>query len=562
MPFSNEVAAVAFSRNGERIATGSMDQRVRIWDLKKGRLIRVISGNGPRADSVAFSPAGPSVLVGGSDGKARLWDVDTGGKIQVFKNYEVLEYLYNMPTDSAPMLIRRKAPVSFSPDGQLVLTGFELSNPHLWDVKTGALVRELEGGGVGMLVFISDGKRALAAATGGPLKLLSTESSRIIRTLEGSLNTTSVAISPDGRLALAGGEDGKARLWNIDTGEPLRTLAGHDGAVTSVAFSADGRRAVSGGADRTARVWDIANGAHLRTLEGHGDGVSSVAFSSDSDGRFIATGSWDGATRLWDARAERGRELSLVGSGDHSWFVTDPEGRFDTGDADAIAGLNWTIPDDPFPALAPEIFMRDYYEPRLLSRLLDPEGRAQMPHIRPLAELNRVQPVVRIAGVEPGQQQDLARVTVEVTTAEETFRQGDSQITMQTSVYDLRLFRNGHLVGHWPELADGRTRRARPHLQGADGRLAGRRTGSHWGLTARRPAPSPSGSRIARNSGQWSSRRTPSTRTASRAAEPTYATMLLVTHLWESPGPTSSAWASGPPKAVAGIWPSLPPTHG
>ncbi len=98
--------------------------------------------------------------------------------------------------------------------------------------------------------------------------------------------------------------------------------------------------------------------------------------------------------------------------------------------------------------------MRDYYEPRLLSRLLDPEGRAQMPHIRPLAELNRVQPVVRIAGVEPGQQRDLARVTVEVTTAEETFRQGDSQITMQTSVYDLRLFRDGQLVARWPEVAD------------------------------------------------------------------------------------------------------------
>ena len=47
---------------------------------------------------------------------------------------------------------------------------------------------------------------------------------------------------------------------------------------------------------------------------------------------------------------------------------------------------HWVFPDDPFRALAPEIFLRDYYEPRLLPRLLDPEERRRMPRPRPLGD--------------------------------------------------------------------------------------------------------------------------------------------------------------------------------
>ena len=83
---------------------------------------------------------------------------------------------------------------------------------------------------------------------------------------------------------------------------------------------------------------------------------------------------------------------------DNSWAVVAPDGRFDTNDLEALRGLNWIVPDDPLRALSPEIFMRDYYEPRLLPRLLAGEP---LPALRTLGELNRVQPGVKLTGNQP-----------------------------------------------------------------------------------------------------------------------------------------------------------------
>jgi len=102
--------------------------------------------------------------------------------------------------------------------------------------------------------------------------------------------------------------------------------------------------------------------------------------------------------------------------------------------------------------------MRDYYEPRLLPRLLachDEETRGGDPEackkafelVRPLAELNRIQPDVRIGKIERGAAADEAVVTVEVAGKEDlTQKNGKTR----TAAYDLRLFRDGQIVGQWP----------------------------------------------------------------------------------------------------------------
>ena len=84
-----------------------------------------------------------------------------------------------------------------------------------------------------------------------------------------------------------------------------------------------------------------------------------------------------------------------------TWIVTTPDGRFDTNNLEEIKGLHWIMPDDPLTPLPIEAFMKDYYEPRLLSRILFGE---QFPPVRPLMSLNRVQPKVEIETVttDPG----------------------------------------------------------------------------------------------------------------------------------------------------------------
>ncbi|MCV3214580.1 hypothetical protein OGM63_13835, partial [Plectonema radiosum NIES-515] len=85
---------------------------------------------------------------------------------------------------------------------------------------------------------------------------------------------------------------------DISTGKVIRTLTGHSSSVTSVAFSSDGKTVASGSYDNTIKIWDISTGKVIRTLTGHSSYVTSVAFSSD--GKTVASGSYDNTIKIWD----------------------------------------------------------------------------------------------------------------------------------------------------------------------------------------------------------------------------------------------------------------------
>src|SRR5271157_4783749 len=95
------------------------------------------------------------------------------------------------------------------------------------------------------------------------------------------------------------------------------------------------------------------------------------------------------------------------------------------------------------------LFCRIRVEPMSGSSYEDKPDRVQP--VWPFAELNRVQPVVRIASITPGREPDVVRVTVEVAAAEgRSGREGEGR-PIRTGVYDVHLFRDGRLVGRWPE---------------------------------------------------------------------------------------------------------------
>jgi WD40 repeat protein len=75
------------------------------------------------------------------------------------------------------------------------------------------------------------------------------------------------------------------------------------GSIRAMPFSSDGRLMASGSWDRTVKLWDPTTGAVRRTFKGHSSKILAVAFSPD--GRLVASGSGDKTVRLWNSILDR-----------------------------------------------------------------------------------------------------------------------------------------------------------------------------------------------------------------------------------------------------------------
>ena len=315
---SDMISAVAFSRDGTRVLSGSDDSTLKLWDVPTGALLRTCVGHSGAVSSVAFSPDGTRLLSGSADKTLKLWDAATGALLRTIKGHS-----------------GRVWSVAFSPDGSRMLSGSEDNTLMLWDTATGAPIGALTGHShlVSSVAFSPDGTRVVSASYDGTLKLWDAFTRRLLRTIEGhSDQVWSVAFSPDGAHLLSGSTDFSVKLWDAATGALLRAFTAHSGTVWSVAFSPDSARLISASADKTLKIWEVSTGELLRTFEGHTDQVKSATFSPD--GTTFLSGSADKTLKLWGVTD--GEPRTFAGYSDWIWSVAfSPDGaRLLSGSAD------------------------------------------------------------------------------------------------------------------------------------------------------------------------------------------------------------------------------------
>ncbi|GIV60773.1 MAG: hypothetical protein KatS3mg043_1862 [Rhodothermaceae bacterium] len=275
------VEAVRFSPDGRRLATACKDRAIRVWEVRSGRLLRLLKG--PSALSVSFRPGGVYLAAGCVDGVVRIWDVEGERLVQAIHAHT--GYVLS---------------VAYSPAGDHLASGAMDGAVHIWQARTGRLVRTLgqHTGYVLSVSFSPDGTKLASGSADGAVRLWDVKTGRLLRRLKGHAGyIPSVAFSPDGARLASGGVDGAVRLWDVRSGQLLHKLQGHSDWVMSVAFSPDGAQLASAGRDQSIRLWDARRGRPLERLKGHTGAVMSVAFSPD--GTRLVSGSTDHTARLW-----------------------------------------------------------------------------------------------------------------------------------------------------------------------------------------------------------------------------------------------------------------------
>ena len=286
------VWSVAFSPNGQLLASGSWDNTLKLWQVQDGgaQLLKTLTGHKHAVFSVAFSPNGQLLASGSDDDTIKLWQVHNGGA-------QLLKTLIGHQDTVLS--------VAFSPNGQLLASGSWDNTIKLWQVQDGGaqLLKTLTGhkADVSSVAFSPNGQLLASGSSDDTIKLWQVQDGALLKTLTGHKNSVwSVAFSPNGQLLASGSRDNTLKLWQVQDGALLKTLTGHKRWAISVAFSPNGQLLASGSLDKTIKLWQVQDGGAqlLNTLTGHEYSANSVAFSPN--GQLLASGDGhfdDGATK-------------------------------------------------------------------------------------------------------------------------------------------------------------------------------------------------------------------------------------------------------------------------
>ncbi|NJL81941.1 MAG: DnaJ domain-containing protein [Chloroflexaceae bacterium] len=225
-----EVHAVALSPNNKMLAAGNFDGQVISWNLQRRTYFQAYCDapflthcHQGLVYALAFSADGQYLATASGDRQVKLWHFLTGKKKQEFMGH----------TGAVCAL-------AFSPNGQFLASASADQTIRFWSLRTQEppQILSAHSGWVTAIAFTADGKFLISASSDKTIKIWDFATKTLHKTLTGhKAGIWGMALSPDNQLLASGSEDGTVKLWELTTGEAIATIAGY----YPVIFSHDGK---------------------------------------------------------------------------------------------------------------------------------------------------------------------------------------------------------------------------------------------------------------------------------------------------------------------------------
>jgi WD40 repeat protein len=221
------------------IAAAQSDYLIRILDPETGNFTKNIGYHEKWIPALSWHPNGTNLASGSNDNKIKLWEtvnsqlvreIDAGG--------EVLDLEWNY-------------------DGSLLASASTTKNIKIWDAFNGVLLKTLAGhtNSVTSISWSPFGNRLVSGSKDSTIKIWDVETEEVIYDINTGSVVNDVVWSLDGFQIAVALQDRSIGIWDPETGNKINTLYGHTAGVTTLAWRPDGMRLASGSNDNSIRIW-------------------------------------------------------------------------------------------------------------------------------------------------------------------------------------------------------------------------------------------------------------------------------------------------------------------
>ena len=287
----NTVMAVAVFPDGRRMVTSSVENTLRLWDLKDGVVLKKMEGHRGWVREVAVSGDGQLIASGDDNGEFIAWDAESGESLtQAIKGHS--SWICSL---------------DFSADSATLTTGSWDRKTKLWNTKPWQLQGDpIDCHAAVNCVRYSPSRcgelQVLAIATDKDIQIWNPRTRECTAKFKAAIDSafnTSLAWTPDGTRLLSGGSasDPTIREWDTSTwkqaGDPW---CGHTDAINVITVNSTGTLVASASDDKHVRLWRLSDRRTIAVFK-HSKTVWCATFSAD--GKYIFSGGFHKKISEW-----------------------------------------------------------------------------------------------------------------------------------------------------------------------------------------------------------------------------------------------------------------------